>query len=106
MLKIGVLLSGCGVYDGAEIQEAVLSLLAIDQMGAQAVCIGIDADQHHVVNHLNGEEILQTRNMLVEAARIARGDIQKIENIVGTVKEKLQEDAKKDGLIMVVPSPP
>jgi enhancing lycopene biosynthesis protein 2 len=82
MLKIGVLLSGCGVYDGAEIQEAVLSLLAIDQMGAQAVCIGIDADQHHVVNHLNGEEILQTRNMLVEAARIARGDIQKIENIV------------------------
>lgn len=82
MLKIGVLLSGCGVYDGAEIQEAVLSLLAIDQMGAQAVCIGIDADQHHVVNHLTGEEIPQTRNMLVEAARIARGDIQKIENIV------------------------
>lgn len=82
MLKIGVLLSGCGVYDGAEIQEAVLSLLAIDQMGAQAVCIGIDADQHHVVNHLTGEEMPQTRNMLVEAARIARGDIQKIENIV------------------------
>ncbi len=81
MLKIGVLLSGCGVYDGAEIQEAVLSLLAIDQMGAQAVCIGIDADQHHVINHLNGEEMLQTRNMLVEAARIARGDIQKIEDI-------------------------
>ena len=82
MLKIGVLLSGCGVYDGAEIQEAVLSLLAIDQLGAQAVCIGIDADQHHVLNHLNGEEMPQTRNMLVEAARIARGDIQKIENIV------------------------
>ena len=81
MLKIGVLLSGCGVYDGAEIQEAVLSLLSIDQMGAQAVCIGIDADQHHVINHLNGEEMLQTRNMLVEAARIARGDIQKIEDI-------------------------
>ena len=82
MLKIGVLLSGCGVYDGAEIQEAVLSLLAIDQMGAQAVCIGIDSDQHHVVNHVNGEEMPQTRNILVEAARIARGDIQKIENIV------------------------
>lgn len=81
MLKIGVLLSGCGVYDGAEIQEAVLSLLAIDQMGAQAVCIGIDDNQHHVVNHLNGEEILQTRNMLVEAARIARGDIQAITEI-------------------------
>ena len=51
-------------------------------MDAQAVCIGIDADQHHVVNHLTGEEMPQTRNMLVEAARIARGDIQKIENIV------------------------
>jgi enhancing lycopene biosynthesis protein 2 len=82
MLKIGVLLSGCGVYDGAEIQEAVLTLLSIDQMGAQAVCIGIDAEQHHVVNHLNGEEMTESRNMLVEAARIARGDIQKIENIV------------------------
>jgi len=81
MLKIGLLLSGCGVYDGAEIQEAVLSLLAIDQMGAQAVCIGIDADQHHVVNHLDGEVMPETRNMFTEAARIARGDIQKIENI-------------------------
>ena len=82
MLKIGVLLSGCGVYDGAEIQEAVLSLLAIDQMGAEAVCIGIDADQHHVVNHLNGEEMPESRNMLVEAARIARGNIQSIQEIV------------------------
>jgi enhancing lycopene biosynthesis protein 2 len=81
MLKIGLLLSGCGVYDGAEIQEAVLSLLAIDQMGAQAVCIGIDANQHHVVNHLDGEVMSETRNMFIEAARIARGDIQKIENI-------------------------
>jgi enhancing lycopene biosynthesis protein 2 len=82
MLKIGVLLSGCGVYDGAEIQEAVLSLLAIDQMGAEAVCIGIDAEQHHVVNHLNGEEMPQSRNMLVEAARIARGNITSIQEIV------------------------
>ena len=69
------------MYDGAEIQEAVLSLLAIDQMGAQAVCIGIDANQHHVVNHLDGEVMPETRNMFTEAARIARGDIQKIENI-------------------------
>jgi len=82
MLKIGVLLSGCGVYDGAEIQEAVLSLLAIDQMGAEAVCIGIDAPQHHVVNHVNGEEMPESRNMLVEAARIARGNIQSIQEVV------------------------
>lgn len=81
MLKIGVLLSGCGVYDGAEIQEAVLTLLEIDRIGAEAVCIGIDANQHHVVNHLTGEEIPQTRNMLVEAARIARGTIYDISQI-------------------------
>lgn len=82
MLKIGVLLSGCGVYDGAEIQEAVLTLLEIDRMGAEAVCIGIDAAQHHVLNHLNGAEMTETRNMLVEAARIPRGNIIAIQEIV------------------------
>lgn len=82
MLKIGVLLSGCGVYDGAEIQEAVLTLLEIDRMGAEAVCIGIDATQHHVINHLSGSEISESRNMLLEAARIARGKIQSIQEIV------------------------
>jgi enhancing lycopene biosynthesis protein 2 len=80
-MKIGVLLSGCGVYDGAEIQEAVLTLLAIAEIGAEAVCIGIDSDQHHVVNHLNGEEMGEKRNMLIEAARIARGSIVDISTI-------------------------
>ena len=74
-MKIGVLLSGCGVYDGAEIQEAVLTLLAIDELGAEAVCIGINKPHHHVINHLTGEEMAEQRNMLVEAARIARGEI-------------------------------
>ena len=55
-MKIGVLLSGCGVYDGAEIQESVLTLLAIEEMGDEAVCISIDRNQHHVINHLTGEE--------------------------------------------------
>ena len=81
-MKIGVLLSGCGVYDGAEIQEAVLTLLAIDEIGAEAVCISIDAPQHHVVNHLTGEEMPEKRNMMVEAARIARGNIREIQTIV------------------------
>ncbi len=80
-MKIGVLLSGCGVYDGAEIQESVLTLLAIEELGHEAVCIGIDKEQHHVVNHTNGEEMKETRNMLVEAARIARGNIVKIQDI-------------------------
>jgi enhancing lycopene biosynthesis protein 2 len=81
-MKIGVLLSGAGVYDGAEIQEAVLTLLEIERLGYEAVCIGIDAPQHHVVNHLNGADQSSSRNMLEEAARIARGQIQEIRTVV------------------------
>ncbi|MCF8259465.1 MAG: isoprenoid biosynthesis glyoxalase ElbB [Melioribacteraceae bacterium] len=77
-MKIGVILSGCGVYDGTEIQEAVFTLLAIDENGADSVCFAPDIEQHHVVNHLNGEEMKETRNVLVEAARIARGDIKSL----------------------------
>ncbi len=74
-MKIGVLLSGCGVYDGAEIQETVFALLAIEELGAEAVCLSVNKNQHHVVNHLTGEEMPESRNMLVEAARIARGAV-------------------------------
>jgi enhancing lycopene biosynthesis protein 2 len=81
-MKIGVLLSGCGVYDGAEIQEAVLTLLEIERIGAEAVCIGINDAQHHVVNHLTGEVQQQQRNMLEEAARIAQGNIVDIAQVV------------------------
>lgn len=80
-MKIGVLLSGCGVYDGVEIQEAILTMLAIEEAGAETVCISIDEDQHHVVNHLSGEEMPEKRNMLIEAARIARGKIHEISTI-------------------------
>lgn len=80
-MKIGILLSGCGVYDGAEIQEAVLSMLAVQEIGAEYICISVDAPQHHVINHTTGEEMPETRNMLVEAARIARGDIHNINTI-------------------------
>lgn len=81
MKKIGVLLSGCGVYDGAEIQEVVLTLLAIEESGAEAVCIGVNKNQHHVVNHTNGSEMLESRNMFIEAARITRGKITEISHI-------------------------
>lgn len=74
-MKIGVLLSGCGVYDGTEIQEAVLSLLAIAEEGHEAQCIAVNKNQHHVIDHTSGQELPQSRNMLVEAARIARGNI-------------------------------
>ena len=80
-MKIGVLLSGSGVYDGSEIQEAVLSLLAIKEEGAEYMCISVDANQHHVVNHLTGEEMKENRNMLVESARIARGAVTSIQNV-------------------------
>jgi enhancing lycopene biosynthesis protein 2 len=80
-MKIGVLLSGNGVYDGAEIHEAVLTLLAIEEMGWESVCLSIDRPQHHVINHLTGEPMEESRNMLVEAARIARGKIQNISEI-------------------------
>ncbi|WP_027001407.1 isoprenoid biosynthesis glyoxalase ElbB [Hugenholtzia roseola] len=74
-MKIGVLLSGSGVYDGAEIHESVLTLLALDMMGVSYFCIAPDKPQHHVINHLTGEEMAEKRNVLVEAARIARGNI-------------------------------
>ena len=71
--KVAVLLAGCGHLDGAEVREAVLTLLALDQHGAAYQCIAPDADQHHVVNHATGQPVPgATRNILEEASRIAR----------------------------------
>ena len=56
-MQIGVLLSGNGVFDGSEIHEAVLTLLALDQLQAQAVCMAPDMPQHHVINHITGAEV-------------------------------------------------
>lgn len=80
--RIGVILSGCGVYDGSEIHEAVITLLAIDRAGAEAVCMAPDIPQMHVINHLAGEPAEgETRNVLVESARIARGDIKDLASV-------------------------
>lgn len=77
MKNIAVILSGCGVYDGTEIHEAVLTLLAIEQAGAKYRCFAPNINQHHVINHLTGEVMAgEQRNVLVESARIARGDIE------------------------------
>ncbi|AGN85946.1 MULTISPECIES: isoprenoid biosynthesis glyoxalase ElbB [Enterobacteriaceae] len=76
MKKIGVILSGAGVYDGSEIHEAVITLLAIARHGAQAVCFAPDKWQSDVVNHLTGETLAERRNVLIESARIARGNVQ------------------------------
>ncbi len=75
--RIGVVLSGCGVYDGSEIHEAVITLLAIDRQGAEAVCMAPDIELAEV-DHLTGQPTGATRNVLVESARIARGKIRNI----------------------------
>jgi enhancing lycopene biosynthesis protein 2 len=73
--RIGVILSGCGVYDGSEIHEAVMTLYFLAREGAASDCLAPDLAQHHVINHLTGEVMEESRNVLVEAARIARGKI-------------------------------
>lgn len=73
--KVAVILSGCGVYDGAEIHESVITLLRLDQRGAQVQCFAPNIAQLHVINHLTGEEMPESRNVLVESARIARGNV-------------------------------
>lgn len=78
--KIAVILSGCGVYDGTEIHEAVLTLYAISRHGAHYDCFAPDIPQHHVINHLTGKETAEKRNVLVESARIARGNISPLRN--------------------------
>jgi len=75
MKKIAVILSGCGVFDGSEIHEAVLTLLAIDKLGASYEIFAPDIQQYHVINHLTGSVSDEKRNVLEESARIARGNI-------------------------------
>jgi len=80
MKKIGVVLSGCGVRDGSEIHEAVFALLAIDQAGCEAVCMAPAVD-FAVTDHLTMRETGERRNILVESARIARGNIRDIQDV-------------------------
>jgi enhancing lycopene biosynthesis protein 2 len=82
MKKFAIVLSGCGVFDGAEIHEAIMTMLAIDQAGAEYDLFAPDIDQAHVINHLNGEEIPEKRNVLVESARIARGKIKSLSELI------------------------
>jgi enhancing lycopene biosynthesis protein 2 len=89
--RVAVVLAGCGVYDGAEIYESVLTLLSLERQGAQVQCFAPDMPQMHVINHLTGEEMAEQRNVLVEAARIPRGEVKDL---------KLAEVADFDALIV------
>ncbi len=75
MKKFAIVIAGSGVFDGAEIHEAVMTMLAVKKAGADYQMFAPDAMQHHVINHLTGEEMPENRNVLVESARIARGNI-------------------------------
>ena len=76
-------MSGCGAQDGAEIHESVITLLALDRAGADVTIMAPDMNQFHVINHLNNEEIDTSRNILIESARIARGNIVDVANVTG-----------------------
>ena len=82
MARIGVCLSGCGVNDGAEIHESVITALTLDRAGAEIIYTAPDVEQTKVVNHLTGEEAAgEKRNVLIESARIARGEIKDISTV-------------------------
>lgn len=81
MTRVGVLLSGCGFLDGAEIHESVLTLLALDRADAEIVCMAPDAPQREVIDHLSGQPTAERRNVLVESARIARGRIRALASV-------------------------
>ncbi len=81
-MKIAVILAGCGRMDGSEVQESVLTLLAIKQNNADYQCFSLNIPQEHVTNHLTNEAMPnEQRNMLIESARIARGDIKPLEEL-------------------------
>jgi len=79
--KVGVILSGCGFQDGAEIHESVIALLALDRAGAETVCLAPNVEQAIVVDHLTGEKTHEKRNVLVESARIARGAVRDVATV-------------------------
>lgn len=79
--KIAIILAGNGVYDGAETTETTMTMLSVMKNGGEYELFAPDMEQHHVVNHLNGEEMNEKRNVLIEAARIARGNIKALSEL-------------------------
>jgi enhancing lycopene biosynthesis protein 2 len=79
--RIGVLLSGCGHQDGAEIQESVITLLALDRAGAEVRIMAPNKSQSDTINHKTGSKTGEVRNVLNESARIARGQVEDIADV-------------------------
>ena len=76
--RFAVVLAGCGVFDGSEIHEATMTLYAIMKNQGEYEIFAPDITQHHVINHISGDEMKETRNVLIESARIARGKIRSL----------------------------
>ncbi len=89
--KVGVLLAGCGVFDGTEIHEATLTLYFLDREGADSLYVAPDNLQHHVIDHQASSVTKEKRNVLSESARIARGQIQALSTV---------SSSDMDGLIL------
>lgn len=79
--KIAIILSGNGVYDGAEIHESTMTMYAVVKQGGEYQIFAPDIEQHHVINHITGEEMNEKRNVLIESARIARGNIKALSEL-------------------------
>jgi enhancing lycopene biosynthesis protein 2 len=79
--RVAVLLSGCGFFDGAEIHESVMTMFFLDQAGAKILCTAPNSNHVQVINHISNEEMNETRNVLIESARIARGNIVDLQNL-------------------------
>lgn len=79
--KVAIVLSGCGVFDGSEIYESVLTLLALEIAQAQVKVFAPDMEQMHVINHMTGDEMSEKRNVLIEASRIVRGEINELSQL-------------------------
>lgn len=80
--KFAVVLAGCGVFDGSEIHEATMTLYAIMKNQGEYEIFAPDIQQYHVINHISGEEINESRNVLIESARIARGKVRKLDDFI------------------------
>ena len=101
MKKVGVVLSGCGVYDGSEIHETVLTLLALSRQGADVICFAPDKTQADVVNHLTGEPMAESRNVLIEAARIVACQV---EPDLKALSLAMHAAGKPQGFICIAPA--
>ena len=83
MLKksVAVILSGCGVYDGTECMEASAQFFALHEHKFSFQCYAPNQDHFHILNHTNGEEMDQKRNVMIESARLCRGNIKPLEEL-------------------------